>query len=169
MPGKSADTRVKVADEVWIATALLHREHPERPDFTVKEIEERARDEAVNGEARKGIYPHALLHCVANTPPNPGRYRMLFATGRTRRRLFRPGDAYDPKREGSKIMPSRDEIPAKYHYLLEWYESEWGRRAEGRGGGATEDPILGLRGAGKDVWEGEDPDAYVARLREGWQ
>ena len=32
--------RTKVADEVWIVTALLHRENPKREDFTVEEIME---------------------------------------------------------------------------------------------------------------------------------
>ena len=36
---------VKVADEVWIATALLLREHPSKPEFSVDEIVERARKE----------------------------------------------------------------------------------------------------------------------------
>jgi antitoxin HicB len=30
------------------------------------------------------------------------------------------------------------------------------------------DPLLQLRGSGKDLWAGEDPDEYVRRLREGW-
>ena len=32
------DRTVRVADEVWIATALLQREHPDRADFSVAEI-----------------------------------------------------------------------------------------------------------------------------------
>ncbi|HEV2687240.1 MAG TPA: hypothetical protein VGV35_01760 [Bryobacteraceae bacterium] len=28
--------------------------------------------------------------------------------------------------------------------------------------------ILQLRGLGKDLWKGEDPDEYVRRLRENW-
>ena len=31
------------------------------------------------------------------------------------------------------------------------------------------DPILALRGMGKEIWTNEDADAYVARLRRGWQ
>ena len=31
------------------------------------------------------------------------------------------------------------------------------------------DPILALRGMGKELWEDEDADAYVDRLRDGWQ
>jgi len=31
-------TSLKVADEVWIAAALLHRENPRRDNFSVSEI-----------------------------------------------------------------------------------------------------------------------------------
>src|ERR1700761_5660341 len=112
--------RVKVADEVWLATALLHRENPSRSDFTLDEIVARATKEAVADELRPGVYVHAALHCVANRPPNPGRYRMLYETRPKHRRLFRVGDHYDLRREGSKITPEPDEIPAGYEGLLKW-------------------------------------------------
>ena len=31
------------------------------------------------------------------------------------------------------------------------------------------DPILALRGMGREIWANEDADAYVDRLRQGWQ
>ena len=49
---------LKVADEVWIAAALLHREHPDRNDFDVDEIVSRAREEAISGDLRPGVYVH---------------------------------------------------------------------------------------------------------------
>ena len=33
----------------------------------------------------------------------------------------------------------------------------------------AEDPILALCGLGKWMWADEDADAYVRRLREGWE
>ena len=30
------------------------------------------------------------------------------------------------------------------------------------------DPILALRGVGRELWRDEGADAYVSRLREGW-
>ena len=33
----------------------------------------------------------------------------------------------------------------------------------------VDDPILALRGMGKEMWADEDADAYVERLRQGWQ
>jgi hypothetical protein len=110
-----------VADEVWIATALLHREQPGVADFSLKEIEDRLVREGLT-DKRPGIYRHVSVHCVANRPPVKGRHRMLFETAPSRRRLFRRGDPYHPDREGGKILPDRTEIPSKYHALLDWYE-----------------------------------------------
>ena len=69
---------IKVADEVWVATALLQRENPKRSSFSVEEIVDRAAKESLVTPQRPGVYVHAMQHCVANRPPNPGKYRMLF-------------------------------------------------------------------------------------------
>src|SRR5262245_6009994 len=116
---------IKVADEVWIATALLHRENPKREDFTVAEIVERVRREHIADELRPGLQVHAYLHCVANRPPNPACHRMLYATGKNTRRLFRETDDFDPKRRRGKVKPDKENIPVKYQPLLEWYSKKF--------------------------------------------
>jgi hypothetical protein len=162
----SPPTHTKVADEVWIVTALLHRERPKRPDFTIEEIMERAAKEAGKEPLRPGVYVHVVQHCVANRPPNPGRYRMLFETTPGRRRLFRTGDTYDPAREGSKVVPAREDLPEEYRSLLDWYR-DWSQDSvEDR---IKNDPLLALRGSGKELWADEHADEYVRRLREGWE
>src|SRR5687767_2007267 len=153
---------IRVADEVWIATALLHRERPRDADFSLKEIEARIEKEILTGDARAGIYPHLSVHCVANRPPNGGTYRMLFETAPSRRRLFRPGDPYHPKREGGKALPDRAHIPAKYHPLLDWYEQEWAPAP-------VTDPLLALADRHRDLWTGVGADEYVRALREGFE
>jgi hypothetical protein len=158
--------KIKVADEVWLATALLHRENPARSDFTLNEIVERAAKEGVVKERRPGVYVHAALHCVANRPPHPGRYRMLYETRPKYRRLFRLGDSYDPQREGSKVTPEVDDIPLRYTHLLKWYQ-DWSR-SQGKKASQS-DPLLSLYGSGKKLWADEHADEYVARLREGWE
>jgi|ERR1700687_5350451 len=157
---------LKVADEVWIATALLHREQPDRADFTIGEILARAQNEAAQRELRPGVRVHASMHCVANRPPNPGKYRMLFATGKLTRRLFRSGDAFHPERQAGKIVPRTEEIPSEYQDLIHWYEEEYVRRNPM---GADRDPLLALRGSGRELWADEHADEYVRRLREGWE
>jgi hypothetical protein len=158
--------QIKVADEVWLATALLQHEHASRVDFTSEEIVARAAKEEIIDVRRPGVYVHVVQHCVANRPPNPGRYRMLYETRPGYRRLFRKGDDYDPNREGSKITPAPDEIPLRYGDLLKWYE-EWSKQEGSRK--RSLDPLLALYGSGKDLWADEHADEYVARLREGWE
>jgi hypothetical protein len=158
--------QIKVADEVWIATALLHREHPDQSDFAIDEIVQRAAREASSQPLRPGVYVHVVQHCVANRPPNPGRYRMLYESAPGRRRLFRKGDTYDFAREGSKTAPSREDIPSEYADLLNWYQVWNQDDIEER---IKNDPLLALMGSGKDLWADEHADEYVRRLREGWE
>jgi hypothetical protein len=160
---------VKVADEVWIATVMLHQRYPEREDFSIEEIVEfakSAKELRFMGPLRPGFYVHVVQHCVANRPPSPGRYRMLFETSPGRRRLFRHGDAYHPEREGGKISPNPDDLPEKFRELLAWYR-DWCAEAAERALG--NDPLLALRGSGKELWADEHADDYVRRLREAWE
>ena len=154
---------LRVADEVWIATALLHREHPECEDFPVREVVRRASQENVTGSLRPGVRQFVVLHCVANKPPNPGRDKMLFETSRGRRRLYRPDDPADPNRTG-KTVPDDEAIPPQYRYLLDWYRKEYSRSHAAQWLGGLEEMI----GFGKQVFAGQDPDEYVRSLREGW-
>jgi len=163
---KSVSQKVKVADEVWLAAALLHRENPERPDFSIDEIVDRAGREGLHEPLRPGVYVHVVLHCVANRPPNPGRYRMLFETAEGRRRLFRKGDPYHPRREGSKISPAPEDLPDGYAELVNWYQ-EWSEKANSER--MEDDPLLKLKGSGAHLWTDETPDEYIERLREGWE
>jgi hypothetical protein len=161
-----AEREVKVADEVWIATALLHRECPTRTDFAVEEIVERARKEKLSEALRPGVYIHAQMHCVANRPPNPVRYRMLFETRPGHRRLYCASDPFDPKRDGSKMIPVAADIPEQYRPLLQWHR-EWCRfqsRASSRFAA-----LLELEGTGKNLWGSESADDYINRLREEWE
>jgi hypothetical protein len=153
------------ADRVWIATALLHKEHPKRNSFTLGEIRERAHREGFLEETTNVFYVHANQHCVANRMPNPGNHRMLFEPSRGERRLYRAGDPCKPGRAG-KITPNPDDIPQKYLYLLDWY-NDWSPRS------APEQPpldrLLALKGSGRDLWKDEHSDEYVNRLRQGWE
>ncbi len=157
---------IKVADEVWIATALLHQQHPDRADFSIEEIIQNASKEAGPRPLRPGVYVHVVQHCVANRPPNPGRCRMLYESAPGRRRLFRSGDNYDLAREDAKTVPATDDIPSEYARLLDWYR-DWNQDSiEDR---IKNDPLLALYGDGKDLWADEKADDYVRRLREGWE
>ena len=156
---------LKVADEVWIATALLHRERPDSADFSIEEIVARVQHENLYGSLRPGVYVHVVQHCVANRPPNPGRYRMLYETRGGRRRLFRKGDAEHPDRRDAKSTPARNDLPSGYADLLAWYE-DWCALAADRA--VENDPLISLVGSGRHLWAEEHADGYVDRLRAGW-
>jgi hypothetical protein len=55
--------------------------------------------------------------------------------------------------------------------LLRWNE----RRSRPRGSNPHRadppqlDPLLALRGSGRDIWADEHADEFVHRLREGWE
>jgi hypothetical protein len=158
-------SELKVADEVWIATALLHRERPDSADFSIEEIVARVQHENLYGSLRPGVYVHVVQHCVANRPPNPGRYRMLYETRGGRRRLFRKGDAEHPDRRDAKSTPARNDLPSGYADLLAWYE-DWCALAADRA--VENDPLISLVGSGRHLWAEEHADGYVDRLRAGW-
>ncbi len=113
---------ILVADEAWLATALLHREHPQAEDFPLDEIRERSIREF--HDRRPGVWQHIVSHCVASNPPNPAQYRMLHSSARGRRRLYRRGDPVHPGRRG-KMYPEKRDIPDRYQPLVDWYLSEY--------------------------------------------
>jgi hypothetical protein len=165
-----AGVKFAAADRVWIATALLHKENPGRADFSVDEIRERGKKEGLVEDKVNTFYVHANQHCVANRAPNPGNHRMLFETQKGRRRLYRPGDASMPGRSG-KSIPRREAIPSKYHFLLDWYRKWSGGSSSGPSypPNSATDPLLRLRGSGREIWKHEHADEFVRRLREGWE
>lgn len=116
---------MKVADEVWVATALLHSENPDRRDFSVKEIRTRAAREPWGQRLRPGFMQHASYHCLANKAANNVNHRMLFETERGRRRLFRAGDSFHAERSAGRIQPNEGDLLPQYRYLLTWYKSAY--------------------------------------------
>jgi len=137
---------MKIADAIWVATALLHKEKGPTHSFKIREIVQRAIEEKLAGGFRGGLQPHASLHCVANKPPNPGRYRMLYRTGPQRRRLFRASDDFHPSRKGGKITPDKADLPPAYQDLLSWYEKVYTPHAAGQEADETDHDELRPRG-----------------------
>jgi hypothetical protein len=155
-----------VADEVWVALAMLHQKHRQRASFSAKEVLDQVKLERAYPDLRAGVQAHIYLHNVANVEPNSARYRMSFKLEDDTYRLYRPGDAGHPLRKG-KTAPRRNELPEKYHQLLDWYEREYcaGTQHE-KTGDSWFDQMWGL---GKEIWAGIDADEYVASLREDWE
>lgn len=146
-----AKTALKIADLVWVATALLHRDGPELSDFSKKEILQRVKREDPENAIRPGISLHISTHCVASKPASPAKHRMLTGTQRGRRRLYRDGDETHPDRAKGATAPAREDLPEKYHFLLDWYETKYNKRtsperAGADGKGATAETLMRLMG-----------------------
>jgi hypothetical protein len=142
---------LSVADQVWVATALLHRENPDRASFSKQEISQKCREIDPEGASRPGISQHISTHCVASKQPNPARHRMLTRAGTGRRRLFRSGDPVHPARWNGKITPHREDLPEKYQPLLDWYETEYNKETKreqesGNKQGASAETLMKLMG-----------------------
>ena len=146
---------IKVADEVWIATALLHHENPTRTSFRVREIVERAQRENLHPPLRPGVLIHATQHCVSDKEPNPARYRMLQSTAEGGRRLSRPTDTFHPKRDG-KMLP--EHVPARYQYLLDWYRSQYAKIPN------STTPLLALSSSADDARLTSTESAILAAI-----
>lgn len=157
--------KIRVADEAWVALALLHRENPERQSFSMREIADRVRREQAYPELRPGIQPHISLHNVANLPPNPARYRLFYRLPDATYRLFRPGDDAHPSRTG-KVHPDPADLPLPYRGLVDWYEKDY---CAAHPLTEDDDPILKMSGVGRQIWADIDADEYVSDLRRGWE
>ena len=157
---------ISCADLIWVSTALLSREHSERTGFSHDEIRRKAYEiEPGHGFTDSAIRTHISCHCVANAEPDPGKHRKLYRNDDGSYRLYRPGDHYKPARRDGKLLPKRDQLPAKYRDLLDWYESRLGS-AQTK---PDDDPILALRGLGKEVWKSlGGGEKFIRDLRENW-
>jgi hypothetical protein len=153
---------LKVADAVWVATAMLQRENPGSEGFPVGDIVAKVKEEALTEGQESSIYLHANQHCVANRPPNDAKLRMLFQTKDNLRRVYCPSaDPFHPARNG-RYCPEPSELPYELLPLFDWYQGwvvKQARRA------ITQDPLLALAGTGEGRW-GQDAVQYVKRLRE---
>ncbi len=167
-----AKDHVKVADELFLIVALLHREHPHANSFTIAEILDRAEKEGLGASCadQRSLRQHAYEHAAANMPPGKqgGRYRMVFREEDNRIRLLRQSDYVHPERH-QKLRPSLDEIPERYHELVQWAERWQKKGGERKTGAKWLGGLHELRGLGRARWQGVDPDQYVRKMREGWE
>lgn len=157
---------ILIADLVWVATASLSQEQPEQSGFSPGEIRERVYEiEPDHGFTDSGVRTHICRHCIANKKPNPGNYRMLYYNRDETYRLYRSGDDFHPDRINGKISPKAEQLPLKYRDLLDWYTAAQDSAKDK----PAKDPLLALRGLGKEVWKdlggGEN---FIRELREHW-
>ena len=158
---------LKAADLVWLATAQLQREQKDRAGFSPDEILKTAlRIEPNLGFSVNTIRTHISRHCVANLAPAGAIHRILIRNPNGTYRLYRHGDEYHPGRAGGKTCPDTKAIPSRYQDLTEWFHGEYDNRTEITAG---EDPLLALRGLGKELWkELGGGEKFIHELRANW-
>ncbi len=119
----------------------------------------------VHPQFRPGAQWAVSLHLVANLPPNPARLKMLYKLPDRTYRLYRPGDYVELGRTG-RSHPGSDDLPKQYHEWLDWYLAEYISDAQkaSKDLDAT-DPLLMMRGVGKEIWQGIDVDEFIRQLR----
>ena len=157
---------MNAADLIWLSAASLEREHPERKGFSHDEIRQRVYSLVPeHGFPDATIRAHIATHCVANKKPDPSKHRKLYLNADGTYRLYRPGDSCDTGRKEGKTLPDPNRIPSRYRELLEWYQS----RDAGRSATPDVDPILALRGIGKELWrELGGGEKFIRDLRANW-
>ena len=116
---------LRVADEAWIATALLTENTLRRrilvfPKFAsgpTLSFMKTPRTLVPHRESLCGFettYACSVSHATRN---GPGK-----------RRLYRTGDPCHPKRKG-KIHPDKEQLPDKYRKLVDWYAEDYSHAA----------------------------------------
>jgi hypothetical protein len=65
------ETDLLLADRIWLAVAMLHREFPDQEGFSKDEIRKKLGDSGLDvGLKRTSIHAHLKEHLVANVPPS---------------------------------------------------------------------------------------------------
>lgn len=84
-------------------------------------------------------------------------------TKQDQHRLGQEGNRSHLGPAAGKDVPARNALPTESRSFIDMHHdqcSEDSRQAE--------DPVLALRGLGKEIWASENADDYVRRQRAGW-
>jgi hypothetical protein len=119
---------ISVADEAWIALAQLTQENPDTEGFRVTQAMQRVVENGLEIPLRPGVQQHLYQHGVADKPARPNTLRYFRRTRDGARRLWRPDDIADPSRTSGRTSPRKQDLPPKYHGLLEWYHDKYCKR-----------------------------------------
>ncbi|MEO6120208.1 MAG: hypothetical protein ABIP12_05905, partial [Terriglobales bacterium] len=116
---------------IWIATASLQHRNPGPVSVDAirktlaKLFPEQARSTSV------GTYLSQVLVATKKRYHRHLHSKMLVGTGKERR-LFRDGDEVHPDRVSGKQKPQKQEVPEKFWYLIDWYDTEYNRPTTGQ-------------------------------------
>jgi hypothetical protein len=154
--------KLSIADTIWLATALLHRTHPQANGFTHEAILRKVTelDSSLNP---RSVSTHLSTHCVASKKANPATLRILTENPDGSLRLFRGGDSFHPTRRAGRTAPKPHALPVQYEYLT---QNQTESPSDKRDYSPPEDPILAISGVGKEMWKQlGGGEAFIRALR----
>jgi hypothetical protein len=165
LPTTAPDTELhlSIADTIWLATALLHRENPKARGFDHRTILRKVTelDPFLNS---RSVSTHLSTHCIASKAANPATLRTLTETSEGLLRLYHDGDPCHPTRRSGRALPKPNTLPDRYRDLLSSYADS---RPAQNIVPAEEDPILGISGVGKEMWSKlGGGESFIRDLRE---
>ena len=148
---------LRIADKIWIAAALMQREHHARRSFKREEIVSKL------NSLRLGATKLSAVHAYFSGRRVPC---YLHSEHDETLRLARPSDNV-PGRSRGRFAPEKEQLPVEYQTLVDWY---WTKYAPASNPSDLEnDPVLKLRGVGKELWGRlGGGDAFIRGLRENW-
>jgi hypothetical protein len=163
--GNAVNAGLTAADAVWLATAILHYQHPDDLGFPPVHIRNQVFIFELTKAQPRTVYQHIVQHVTASQPANPNRRRMLTELPNGYRRLYIKGDAYHPSREDGQSIPKIEDLPPDLRQWLPWYE-HWSKDHLSKlARSPTEDPLERLAG----TWTFGDADSYLREMRDGWE
>jgi hypothetical protein len=154
-------TGMSIADTIWLAAALLHRERPRADGFDHGTILRKVMelDPSLNS---RSVSTHLSTHCIAGKMANPATLRILTELPDGLLRLYREGDPCHPTRRNGRIAPKPHALPERYQELLQ-SDPRPARAAVP----PEEDAILAISGVGKDMWRNlGGGETFIRALRE---
>ena len=158
------ETRLSIADTIWLAAALLHEANPKSEGFDhqtlLKKVAEL--DSTLNP---RSISTHLSTHCVATKKANPATLRILTENPDGSLRLFRAGDPFHATRRSGRTAPKYRSLPDAYKDLLRAYYTDESSAPEPKS--PQEDPILAISGVGREMWKKlGGGEVFIRALRE---
>jgi hypothetical protein len=158
----TAGAKLSIADTIWLATAMLHRAHPQAKGFSHETILRKATelDPSLNP---RSVSTHLSTHCVASKKANPATLRILTENPDGSLRLFRVGDSFHTTRRAGRMAPKAHALPVQYEYLL---QNQTEKPSINLDYSPEDDPILAISGVGKEMWKKlGGGEAFIRALR----
>ena len=131
----SRNPSLTMPEAVWIATAILHKDHGADELFTVGQIADTVADRSVYSKppSKTSLQTAITGTCVANTNAASANHRLLYRAKPGKYRLYHKGDDYHKSRKGGLTCPKPDSLPPKYRELVKWYKKIYNKREMGDG------------------------------------